>query len=362
MSSSPTDSSGLAARFFMGLVKRLWALALMALILWLSWRAINYLLVSLVFTTPPPPVIVDLPLRPDATMLQTSPQAFKGLTGVEHPRAPLAHYHRVETWFQADAHNDCTRSGCHAPLPHGENKADRAFLNMHATSLHCGVCHMTGESEPLRLAWYDLDNGELQPPPALLRAYGLLTNSGEQGPPQRELVTLLDHAIADAGGAPPLVSLRKHLAAVRAGSEEWRRLLDLARSEIPRHFRGEYGAKLALLDAEGVPRLGHPGNEGAVREFMESRDGFTGEQREEVLQRVHPARRSPTLQCQACHRPTGSLIDLGALGYPPARIQQLAQPLVTQMIDHIVAGQEFRMPGFLAPGGSPETRPAQEER
>jgi hypothetical protein len=117
-----------------------------------------------------------------------------------------------------------------------------------------------------------------------------------------------------------------------------------------------------LLDAEGEPRLGHPGNAGAVREFHESRDGLTGEAREELLQRVHPARRSPTLQCQACHRPTESLIDLASVGYPPVRIRQLAQPLVTQMIDHIVAGEEFQMPAFLAPGLRSESEPTEGEQ
>src|SRR5690606_8055967 len=91
--------------------------------------------------------------------------------------SPLAHYHRIDSWIEPDPFNDCARSGCHAPLPHARRKEVRAFLNMHATSIHCGVCHFQTDREPLNLGWYDLDHGEVRAEPAILQAYAMITNA-----------------------------------------------------------------------------------------------------------------------------------------------------------------------------------------
>jgi hypothetical protein len=156
MSSANAASAGsgkpsrpLVVRILLGFIKRVYALALIALVLYLSFSAFAYLVNALILQPPPPPQIVDLPLRADEGLLETNVLAFRGVTAVENPRVPLAHYHRVGAWFQPDPANNCTQSGCHAPLPHGENRANRAFLNMHATSLHCGVCHLDAQERPL---------------------------------------------------------------------------------------------------------------------------------------------------------------------------------------------------------------------
>lgn len=332
-------------------IERIWGAVLILLVLWLSWRAFSYLLHALVYPTPPPPQVVDLPLRADKTLLARPATAFPGVLSVENPRAPLAHYHRLGTWFQVDHANSCTQSGCHAPLPHGENKADRAFLNMHATALHCGVCHMQTDQTPLPLAWYSIDTARAAEPPALLRAYAWLMAAPPAGgeysrAQQAEIVGLLRTSARQAGGNPALAGLADHLAAVRADSEEFPRLRDAARAAVPLHFRGEYGVKLALVDGSGRARLSHPGNEAAVREYLQNKDRLTGAPLDAVLARVHPARRTPTLQCAQCHTLEKPLVDLAKLGYPDARLQQLNQPLVIRAIEHMMQGEEFHMPGF----------------
>ncbi|MFQ5804970.1 MAG: hypothetical protein ACE5I3_00820 [Phycisphaerae bacterium] len=347
---------GLIGRLLLGLVKRIYAVALIAIVLWLSWRAFWYLLDSLIFSAPPPAQIVDLPLRLDDAVLQRPGSAFVGMTVTENPRTPLGHYHRIDACFQPDAFNDCTRAGCHVPLPHGRNKADRAFLNMHATSIHCGVCHLQTEQKPIELAWYDLGTGRKRVAPALLRAYAWLVEARSRESSewtradQREIVELIRRADREAGGDPAFKHLADHLAAVRAESEEFAPLLEAARETLPRHFRGEYGAKLALVDPQTRrPWLGHPGSEAAAQEYLSQKDSLRGEEKEAVLTRVHPLRRKPTLHCTDCHRPEGALVDLTTVGYPPARVQALVQPLIMQAIEHIVEGREFHMPTFIRP-------------
>ena len=345
---SPGRKAGLVRRVLIGAIKRVHAVLLITIVLYLSYRAFMYLIISLLYPSPAPPQVLDLPLRANASMLREDGPAFVGMRAVEHPRAPLGHYHRVDEWFQPDKLNGCTTSGCHAPLPHGRNKADRAFLNMHATSLHCGVCHIATDEDPLSLAWYDLTTGEVVPAPALLAAYGMLDGLENTPDEQTQLVSLLRQAAEAAGNEQRLGNLADHIAAVRVGSAEWDQLIAYAKEELPRHFRGEYGAKLALVDRQThKPILSHPGGDLAAQEFRAHGNELPESERQELLLRVHPKRRNPTLHCRDCHRDNG-LVDLKALGYPPARIHQLEYPLITQMIDHIVAGEPFMMPSFIS--------------
>ena len=352
------------SRVVLNLGTRVYAVILIAIVLGLSWLAFKYLLTALIFPAKPPPQVVELARRMDLTLL--SPQAFSlaGLRAAENPRTPPAHYHGLGAWFQSDPQNGCTVSGCHLTMPHDRNKADRAFLNMHATSIHCGVCHLQTDSQPMELTWYDLSSGARTETPALLRAYGWLT-APERGDPttmtgrqQGEIVDLLRAAARQAGDDPVLARLAKGLADARAGSGEFAALIEATRETIPLHFRGEYDAKLALVDKQTRrPRLRFPGNEAAVRDYLARGSTLNDTERLTLLAKVHPTRRQPTLNCTQCHTPTGSLVDLPALGYPPARIDGLMRPLVMQAIEHIAAGREFYMPGFMTPPEAPTTRP-----
>lgn len=348
-----------AAGLVWNLARRIYALALMWLVLWLSWKAFYYLLAALILPAEPPPQIVDLPTRLDEQTLARAGGSFTGVQATEHPRVPLSHYHRLESWYQPEPLNGCTQAGCHAPLPHGKNKADRAFLNMHATSLHCGVCHERSEREPLGLVWYDLRRGEPSRPPGLLEAYEWLTSrSLEDGKrftrqDQRRIVSLLRAASGESDGDPVLDNLAEHLSAVSVKGGEFTRLLRLARNTIPRHFRGEYGAKLALVDpSTGKPLLGNSLGDPAVVEYLEKRDRLSDEEAKQLLEKIHPTKREPTLECSQCHTLEGSLVDLAAAGYPEARRRAIVQPIVMQAVENMKAGRPFHIPTFL--GAEPE--------
>ncbi|MCG3128119.1 MAG: hypothetical protein CHACPFDD_02995 [Phycisphaerae bacterium] len=333
------------------LIRRGYAAALMAVILYASWQSVSYLITQLM--TPPrtPAQIAQLPRRVDEALLHGHRPDWTGLAAVENPRTPLAHFHRFDTWLQSDPRNDCTRSGCHAPLPHSERKEVRAFLNMHATSIQCGVCHVQSDATPLELTWYSVSDGRASEPPALLRAIAWLdTHPTPAAAPswtaddQRTLLGLVGDAVRQSDDDPTLVRLAAHLDAFRAGSSGFADAVEEARIVVRRALRGAYGTKLALRGGADRPILGHPGTAGAIRDWLANGAAATGQQRENMLRAVHPRKRETPLDCGACHREQGSLIDFARLGYPETRRRELHEPAIFRMIEHISKGEPFHLP------------------
>lgn len=348
-------------RFVREAVPRVYAAAMVLLIGWLTYMAVSYLVTSLAIDAGPPAQITALPKRLDRSILTAERTDFQAVDAAEFPRSPLAHYHRLDQWVQPDRFNDCTRSGCHNPVPHSKRKELRAFLNMHATSIHCGVCHFNVSQTPRPLVWYDLASGRPQEAPAILQAFGLLTTEAElkrwDNPTeadQAQLVELLRAAARDANNLPAIEQLADHFEAVRVTSPSFERLLSEAREALPRHFRGEYGAKLAIQDSEtGLPQLGHPNTESAITDYL-ARGSSVGEaERERMLKAVHPLRGEDALNCTDCHRIEGSLVDFAKAGYPEARINLLVNPVVFRMVEHIAAGRAFNLPEVVGPAPLP---------
>lgn len=344
-----------------GIIWRFYALIPIILVLWLSFKAIHYLVSSMLYPPEPVPQITQIPTRLTEDVFRARPSRWIGTAAAEEPRAPIAHFHRIEDWYQHDIVNDCTRSGCHNPMPHNKRKEARAFLNMHATSIHCGVCHIKNDQVPLPLAWYDIDNGRLTEPPAVLQAYGWITSEpgraeARNPTPQTQdrIVNWLRQAAAQSGGNRGLLELADIVAAPRYNSSYFQQALALVRESLPRHFRGEYGAKLALRSEDrNRVILGHRNNDDAVREFFRTGADLPAQQRQNLLDRVHTQRRSETLHCGQCHTAEHSLVDLDAAGYPLARIQKLRQGLIFRAIEDIRQGRDLQLPGFLMPNDQP---------
>ncbi len=344
-------------RFLRRTVPRVYAFGLMLVITWLTYMSIRYLIVSLAVPGQAPPQIAALPTRLDRDVIGAGRTAFAALDAAEHPRSPLAHYHRLDSWIEPDKFNDCTRSGCHSPLPHAKGKEVRAFLNMHATSIHCGVCHLQGDDVPRPLVWYDLSSGGTRDTPAIMQAYAMVTGpdvkarwKSATAEDQRQLVALLRRASKEAGGISALNDLADHFSAYRVGSAGFDKMLESAPEVLPKFFRGEYGAKLAIRDAaDGQPLLSHPGTEAAVREWFARKDAAGPDERQKLLAAVHPLRSDAALSCTDCHRAEGSLMKFAALGYPPARVDDFVAPIVFRMIEHINAGRPFSLPTVIEP-------------
>lgn len=340
-----------AWRFVRGLPLRMYALAMIVLVSWVSYRAIRYLLVSLLVPSAAPQQITGLPVRLTEDVLRSERGQWEGIAATVHPRSPLAHYHRMDSWIQPDPGNNCTTSGCHTPLPHARRKEVDAFLNMHATSMHCGVCHFDVRDVPLTLTWYRTREGSRCGVPAALRALteviavrGKAQAANEDD--RRRIAGLLDEAARDADGQPQLRVLADHFAAATAPGEPFDRLLAAAETQLPRQFRGEYGCKLAVVDARGEPMLAHPGTEEAVRAFS-AHAPPPGAERDELVKRLHPLRRESPRACHECHVGEGGLVDFHVMGYPAERARQLVGPVVVRMIEQMRDGRPFYLPEFV---------------
>jgi hypothetical protein len=358
----------ITGRLVLDVLRRVYAAGIIVLVLWLSYQAIRYLIITLMYPAPPAAQITEIPKRLTEAMLETRRTQWPGVVEIENPRTPLAHYHRLAGWIEPDRFDSCTQSGCHAPVPHARRKEVRAFLNMHATSLHCAVCHLDAHEQPLPTVWYDLASGKRRAAPDALRTYGWLTSdegrqelAGPTASTQKNLVELLRGVARESDDVPALTQLAEHVAAVRYDSAAFQQLVETARTTLPRHFRGEYGAKLTLLDPQSQRAvLANPGTEAAIRAFLRESQTAEPARKGQLLGAVHPNLRANTLHCTNCHTATGGLLDFAAAGYPPARREALTQPAIFKMIEHIASGQPFELPGFIRPEEPAATKPVQQ--
>jgi hypothetical protein len=351
-------------RLLLALVRRTYAVAVIVLVLWLSFLALRYLIATLILPPPVPPQVVGIPTRLGESVLKTQRAQWPGVQASENPRTPLAHYHLLPGWIEPDRFNNCTQTGCHVPLPHSKNKAVRAFLNMHATSLQCCVCHMQVDQRPLPLGWYSLAEGQRCPVPAVLQAFAWLTSEAGRRAlaapteaDQAHLAELLRTAARQAEGDPTLQQLARDIAAVRYSSPALKGYMADAQALLPHHFRGEYGAKLALLNPTSQPVLGFPNTQAAVQTYLREAPTAAPARKAELLTAVHPLRRPQPPFCSDCHVRTGGLIDFSAMGYPPARVDMLTQAIIFRMMEHIASGQPFYLPGFIWPESQPASQP-----
>lgn len=353
----PSGAAGGLQRGMLGLVKRLYAVLLIAVIAGLSAAALRYLISSVVQPTATPAQIANLPKRMDESTLAVAKPDWLGLRATNNPRTPLEHYHHIGAWTLPDRFNDCTRSGCHAPLPHSKDKSVRAFLNMHAGTVQCGVCHIPQTQAPLPVGWYSLADGRVRKAPALLQAYGWLEQPAHKDPAhvfnraeQEEIGGLLATAAEEAEDNNGLAQLAENIRVTRTISAEFRPLLESARALLPTYFRGEYGTKLALLDSsKSRPVLEFPGVEAAISDYLRAGADANPQHQAELIQTIHAAQRKPTLHCKQCHSATESLVDFAKVGYPEARLKSLQHATIFDMIEHISRGEPFYMPNFAQP-------------
>jgi hypothetical protein len=353
-----------AWRLLLAVVRRTYAMAVIVLVLWLSFLALRYLVATLILPPLVPPQVVGIPTRLSERVLQTVRAQWPGVEASENPRNPLAHFHLLRGWIEPDRFNNCAQTGCHVPLPHSKSKAVRAFMNMHATSLQCCVCHMQVDERPLPLGWYSLVQGQRCPVPAVLQTFAWLTSEAGRralaaptAADQAKLVELLRTAAREAQGDPTLQQLASDIAAVRPSSPAFQRYVADARAILPRHFRGEYGAKLALLGPASQPILGFPDTQAAVQAYLSAAPTASAARKAELLAAVHPRHRPQPPQCLDCHVQAGGLIDFPAVGYPPERVEMLTQDVIFRMIENIAHGTPFYMPGFIRPESQPAPQP-----
>ncbi len=330
------------------LVRRGYATCVLVVIVCIWLVSMKFLLTHLLTRQTAPADIVEIPKRLDKEYLQASythgpsqPQA-EFLT-----RGPLAHFHQIPPWFQADHAEDCTTSGCHLPLPHGKKVETRAFLNMHATFLDCSICHtFPNEPKTLKTAWYDLIDGGEKAAPAVLRLVSYLEqediNDVNLSAVHHEQITsFLREAVVEADDNEQLESWLVHLETTNPNSRLWNIIVDDMRKGLRLHLHGEYHSKIALDQGIGRRPGLTPSQKAAAKKYLKSRDTLAPQQGKTLLDTIHQGVSATGNLCTACHNTEQPLLDFLELGYTDKRIEFLQNSPIARQMQQIQEGREF---------------------
>jgi cytochrome b subunit of formate dehydrogenase len=332
--------------------RRTYALGLMVVCAVIGFTSIRFLYTLLLTRQTAPVEIVEIPKRLDASMLMASALPSTEARSPEEvpPRGPLAHFHRVPGWFQADPGNHCSTAGCHAPLPHAERIEVRAFLNMHATFVDCGVCH-AANADKGQAKWFRLPDRQPQGTPAVLELATLLEQADgrERTPPLTtpQLAPLLRAALADSGGDAQLREWLLRLETNYPGSEPWRQLIEEMRRGVRAHVHGEYSAKIGMYLEDHRIGSPTPQQQKATEEYLTAGGSRVDPKMKALLATIHEDVVPAGAMCTPCHTQSPIRIDFAALGYPPGRIQSLKNSAIVRQVLTIEEGKPFHLPRIV---------------
>jgi hypothetical protein len=332
-------------------VVRVYALAVMALVLWTAYTAVTYLYRNVFTPTRLPKGFESWEGRLSANLLRLPPsEEEKFLT--PH-RAPLSHFHRVDWWFEPDVHNPCTAVGCHEPLPHTKYKASRAFANLHSTFLTCEMCHAQVKSEPIPATWVNIESGKPQGVPAVLWLTDLLER--EAAKIRTDPRTVHEQVVAGlsrivASGAPDYVLkyLLLELQTSEPGSPVWQKAMKDLSEELPNHARGEYRAKIAPIDREAALGMTREEIIRATREYLAAAPESGA--RQAINGKIHARVVEQPKGCVLCHGGQPERLDFQSVGYSTQRAKSLAGEPIAGEIQRIQRGEPFYFPNLLEGG------------
>jgi cytochrome b subunit of formate dehydrogenase len=318
------------------LVRRSYALGLLCICGVIGFVSFRFLGVTLLTRQAAPVEITQIPKRIDAATLAAraeAPEAAPRSAG-QRPRGPLAHFHQIPSWYQADPRNSCTTSGCHPKLPHGKRIELRAFLNMHSTFVDCTVCHAEDAAKGTAARWYSLPSREPCRTPAVIRLANLLEKKGETEP-----ATDLDARLISL--------LREAVAETNVQSKLWQGIVAEMRVGVKTHAHGEYNAKIAMYRNGRIVGSPDAKRRAASQRYVANHQSMTGEQRVKTLKAVHAGIRPVGALCTPCHSPQPTLVDFRALGFSPARVAELQGSEIVRQVLSIEGGQPFHLPQIL---------------
>lgn len=336
------------ATFSRELVRRSYAATIMALILIIWFVSMEFLITHLITRETAPTDIIEIPKKLNMAILQASQDEYSPVGGKAEPltRGPLAHFHQIPPWFQTDAAENCTISGCHTQLPHGKKVETRAFLNMHTTFLDCGICHIKQPGPTAAADWFDLDNGARRDTPAVLQLVAFLEiidrNDAQQLPAINEkLIALLRQSLAESNNNYQLDAWLVHLETTNPQSRLWQIIIDDMQKGLRLHLHGEYHAKIALDNGSGV----RPGlsveQKNAVNDYLHNPGNLTVEQSKVLLKTIHQGVSDKGLLCTPCHNTSEPMLDFLDLGYNAKRTEYLQNSPLARQMQQIQQGRDF---------------------
>ena len=344
-------------------IRRAYALSLTGFVGALGFVSLSWLVHEL-FTHAPIVEVEEIPVRLDAAQLTSasadgeqrpaSGAAREGRFG----RSPMAHFHVVPAWYSPDPANTCTEGGCHEPLPHGERKEDRAFLNMHTTFVDCQVCHLDAEVPGADVRWVTLADRSVQDAPAVLRLAAVLErplsdDPGELAVQDRELRAVLQDAVRESGGDSEFSDWLLELGSARLGGVLYRHYVDEMRRGITLHGHGEYGAKLGLPSSDARLWTMDDRKRGAADRLQTVEDSTDEDARQAQVDILHEGVVRPEVSCTSCHTNEPDVIDFAALGYSPGRARSLESNATVEHSQAIERGEPFYLPKLLSGPAAP---------
>ncbi|MGA2499732.1 MAG: hypothetical protein ABSH20_18500 [Tepidisphaeraceae bacterium] len=330
---------------------RIYALALMLVLCYAGYLAVTYLIAIIMRPVQTPRQMLEWQARTDVASLR---EADSPGVSSQAARAPMAHYHRIETWFQTDPGNGCTASGCHEPLPHGKKMKVPAFANFHMAFLECQACHGDPPTKPVKMAWLNIQNGQQQDVPAILQLIKLLDEKAqaiEKTPAdvQAPIAALLKAMLAARGPERMLEDLLIQVETLEPGSPVWRMTVQRLAAELPSYARGEYGAKLIPQAAIA----GYADNNQQMKRLARQYLAGDGAERKALEDKAHAGVVKHPTGCVMCHSDSPGLIDYAAVGYLPSRARDLRDlPLAKRMQGVLEGKPPFYLPKPM--GGSDE--------
>lgn len=324
------------------LVVRVYALGVLLLVCWAGYAAVYYLLTTVFVPQPVPERFVKWEGKTDPATLRDPAPKQTSL------RAPLSHYHQSGRFVQADPANSCTVAGCHEMLPHNDPKKVPAFANFHTTFLTCQMCHEPGGNTGI--TWVSTRDGARAEIPPGLRLAKVLAKEADPNDGKAltaEILPLLDAVMAGASDGG-LNEIRLGLTTTEPGSPIWKMALAHLQQELPRHLRGEYGAKLAREASAGDYRAKQQQLAEDVPAYL--REAKDSPARKQLHEKTHAGLIKAPAACVTCHGGKDTTLDYAALGYGEIRTAKLKHLQLASLMQQIREGQKFYIPKLMGGG------------
>lgn len=201
--------------------------------------------------------------------------------------------------FEMDEDKASTCIICHGDIPHNKEKETRSFLNMHAFYTACQTCHIAAKDKLSKYSfrWYDKKSGQQTVNPV-----SLVEIEGK-------------YAVGD-------------------------------RSYYPAY--GNYGAKIApgQFEENIFGFINGVENKGFVDRYLKEENKLSTQQKSQMNEVIHKNLSKEPVACDDCHNNTDPYIPYAELGYPPRRVEELANSSVVGMLEKY---KEFFLPDFIRP-------------
>jgi hypothetical protein len=215
------------------------------------------------------------------------------------------------------------------------------------------MCHLEGIAEPTRGAWVDTRTGRLEKPPALLELtrqfeHGLGETGEEPIAVTTRMLTLLDTAIAQAGGDPRLERTRQEWANANPNDPGWRPMIARLAQDLRHRAMVLYGARITPVGPAGDYESPWPGVPEATRAYLAA--PADSPQRERISTQIHTGVTVRPDGCADCHLNPSPRLDFRSVGYSPARAEALSNLPVAAMLHPVGQGRPFYLPTMREAG------------